>query len=48
MKNLFVLSLSMIFMCFTPLKANNATEGDINEILQFTAGGHVIAFMPDK
>ncbi len=47
MKNLLVLLLSLVFMFVTTLKANDTTEGNTNELLQFTAGGHVIAFMPE-
>ncbi len=47
MKNLFVLLLSLIFMSLTTLKANVATKDNTNELLQFTAGRHVIAFMPE-
>ena len=47
MKNLNALLLSFIFVFLTTLEANMATEGNTNELLQFTAGGHVIAFTPE-
>ncbi len=45
-KNLFVLLLSLAFMCLTT-KAYTAPDGKTNELLQFTAGEHVIAFTPE-
>jgi hypothetical protein len=47
MKNLNVLLLSLVFVFSTTLEANTATEGNTNELLQFTAGRHVIAFTPE-
>ena len=47
MKNLFVSLLSLILMLLVTIKVNNATEGNTCELLQFTAGEHVIAFMPE-
>jgi hypothetical protein len=47
MKNLIVMLSLSSFMSFTTLKANIAAEGNTNKLLQFTAEGHVIAFMPE-
>jgi len=47
MKNLFTMLLSVVIMSATPLKTSFAIENYTGELMQFTAGGHVIAFMSE-